>query len=31
VKVVSSTIQSLKQATGLTHCDSCGRILYLIE
>lgn len=31
VKVVSSTIQSLKQAAGLTHCDSCGRILYLIE
>ena len=31
VKVVASTIQSLKQAAGLTHCDSCGRILYLIE
>jgi predicted nucleic acid-binding Zn-ribbon protein len=31
VKVVSSTIQSLRQGTGLTHCDSCGRILYLIE
>ncbi|MFM7604605.1 MAG: hypothetical protein ACKO8Z_05330 [Prosthecobacter sp.] len=31
MKVVSSTIQSLKQATSLTHCDSCGRILYLIE
>ena len=31
VKVVSSTVQSLRQATGLTHCDSCGRILYLVE
>jgi len=31
VKVVASTIQSLKQAAALTHCDSCGRILYLIE
>jgi uncharacterized protein len=31
VKVVSSTTQSLRQGTALTHCDSCGRILYLIE
>lgn len=31
VKVVSSTIQSLRQAASITQCDSCGRIVYLIE
>jgi predicted nucleic acid-binding Zn-ribbon protein len=31
VKVVSSTIQSLRQGTSITQCDSCGRIVYLIE
>lgn len=31
MKVVIGTIQSLKQAEGLTQCESCGRILYLEE
>ena len=31
MKVVIGTIQSVKQAEGLTQCESCGRILYLEE
>ncbi len=31
VKVVIGTVQSLKQAEGLTQCESCGRILFLEE
>jgi uncharacterized protein len=31
VKVVSSTIQHVKQGTSLAQCDSCGRLVYLIE
>ncbi|MBL9129927.1 MAG: hypothetical protein JNG86_01925 [Verrucomicrobiaceae bacterium] len=31
VKGVSSTIQSLRQAESITQCESCGRILYLVE
>lgn len=31
MKVVVGVIQSLKQSIGLTQCESCGRILYLVE
>lgn len=31
MKVVLSTIQSLKQAEKITQCELCGRILYLAE
>jgi predicted nucleic acid-binding Zn-ribbon protein len=31
MKVVIGTLQSLKQAEGITQCESCGRILYLEE
>ena len=31
VKVVSSIIQSLRQDSGITQCDGCGRIVYLVE
>lgn len=31
MKVVLSTIQSLKQAEKITQCEMCGRILYLAE
>ncbi len=31
MKGVSSTIQSLRQDSSVTQCESCGRILYLIE
>lgn len=29
MKVVIGTIQSVKQAEGITQCESCGRILYM--
>ncbi|MCB1227173.1 MAG: hypothetical protein KDK99_15245 [Verrucomicrobiales bacterium] len=31
MKVVTGTVQALKQMETLTQCDSCGRILYLAE
>jgi len=31
MKVVVGVIQSLKQSVSLTQCESCGRILYLVE
>jgi uncharacterized protein len=31
MKVVIGTLQQLRQDEGLTQCESCGRILYLIE
>lgn len=31
MKVVMGTIQSLKAGEGITQCESCGRILYLVE
>ncbi len=31
MKVVVGVIQSLKQSEALTQCESCGRILYLVE
>lgn len=31
MKVVVGVIQSLKQSEKLTQCESCGRILYLVE
>lgn len=31
MKVVMGTIQALRQSEGLTQCESCGRILYLVE
>ncbi|MCB1277329.1 C4-type zinc ribbon domain-containing protein [Prosthecobacter sp.] len=31
MKVVVGVIQSLKQSESLTQCESCGRILYLVE
>ena len=31
MKIVTSTIQQLRQSETLTQCDSCGRILYLVE
>lgn len=31
MKVVVGVIQSLKQSQTLTQCESCGRILYLVE
>jgi predicted nucleic acid-binding Zn-ribbon protein len=31
MKVVVGVIQSLKQSESLTHCESCGRILYMVE
>lgn len=31
MKVVVGVIQSLKQSESLTQCESCGRILYMVE
>lgn len=31
MKVVVGVIQSLKQSESITQCESCGRILYLVE
>ncbi len=31
MKVVIGVIQSLKQSESLTQCESCGRILYMVE
>lgn len=31
MKIVTSTIQDLRQSEHLCQCDSCGRILYLVE
>jgi uncharacterized protein len=31
MKVVVGVIQSLKQSVSLTQCESCGRILYMVE
>lgn len=31
MKVVSGTIQSLRSGETITQCESCGRILYLVE
>ncbi|MCB1210585.1 MAG: hypothetical protein KDK97_14740 [Verrucomicrobiales bacterium] len=31
MKIVTSTIQELRQSEHLCQCDSCGRILYLVE
>jgi len=31
MKIVIGTLQQLRQEEGLTQCESCGRILYLVE
>lgn len=31
MKVVTGIVQSLRQSVSLTQCESCGRILYLVE
>lgn len=31
MKLVSATVQSLRAGEGITQCENCGRILYLVE
>lgn len=31
MKLVSATVQALRNGNGITQCENCGRILYLVE